>query len=402
MDEVRVREREFESNTEPIKVSESDFDNMGNIKTISEGELDDFLMGNIADEQSEAQPIKEEKEPVEERKKTLPKKNITSEELDDYMSNDEEEENEEEETPKKKAPQKETPKEESPEDENIYATLARDLVKANIFSEDEEDEEVNDAADFKDKFIREMNKGANNILEQFLSQRGPEARAAIDAIVVKGVDPRTYLSQYERIRDVESMDIKDPEVQETIMKQYYKSQGLDNDKINNRIQKLKDYGDLEEDSERIHGLMVKEEKRILAEEEAAAEEESIRISELKRNYQLSLQKILTEKVKAKSFNGLPVNHETANKIFQHLTVDAYRLPNGQVITEFENKIMNLNRPENFEKKVLLAMLLDNDFDMSSIKNSAIKETNNETFEGLERRKRKKEIPTYKETKSFFS
>jgi hypothetical protein len=395
MDENKAAERQYESATIDIS-SSTDFGALSNIKTIEETELQGFLMDDpiISSNREEPEKI------VEETPKKAPVKKEPVEEapnIQDYF-----EEGEEEVKPTKQ-PKKEVEKENTSsyeEDENTFTILNRDLIKANIFGEDE-GEEIKDAQSFKDKFIHEMQKGANSIVAQYANRFGPKHADAFEAIFEKGVDPEIYYAQAQRIDQVEGLDIKDPDVQEQIMSQYFASQGLDKDKIKTKVQKLKDYGDLEEDAERVHSIMVREEKRRLAEEEEAAEEHQMRITELKRNYHINLQKALTDKIKAKTFNGLSITPDVANRVFHNLTADAYRMPNGQVLTEYDNMLMQLNRPENIEKKIMLNLLLENDFDFSKIKHDILKKENNDIFEGLQRQKARKKIEDTHNQKSFF-
>lgn len=290
---------------------------------------------------------------------------------------------------------------EAASDDNIYATLNADLVKAGIFSENDEQPIVTDAKTFRERFLAEMNRGANVIVDQFLGQHGQDYREAFDAIFIKGVHPSVYYTIKEQIDDFENLDISKEENQEMVLRTFYKSKGFSSEKIAAKIQKIKDYGDLEEDAQQVHEVLLKEQQQRLDDEKQIAEQESYRREQNRVNYRNAVNGILQEKIKDKNIEGIPLSREVAQKIYNNLTQDAYKLPNNRIITAFEKQIMELDMPQNFEKKVKLALLMENDFDFSVIKKAAIKEESNNLFEGLERKKNKKQIPTVSQVPKYF-
>lgn len=392
-------------------LSEQEF-GVSEVKTIEQSELQSFLMNDPIPNDGEQEPEKVKNKEVDTppttQTKDKPKKQPepTGDEVDEYLLD---EEDEDEDTPPAKQEDKpkaeKKPKEE--EDEPIFTTLARDLKKAGIFTDDEEDEgEITDAKSFKDKFIREMYKGANSIVSQLLSQHGPEYQDAFEdafeAIIVKGVKPSTYFLAQERIEDLKSIDLTKEINQEQIMRNYFKTNypQYSDEKISARIQRFKDMGTLEEEATDAHELMLKSEEARDQEEQMFAEEQAAIRAQNKHNYRTAMQGLINDKLKNKNFDGIPLSPSIATKVYNDLTVEAWRVGDMK-ITEFDKKIMDLNRPENFEKKFKLALLLNDDLDLSHVKREAIKTEKEELFEGLERKKAKKQIPTAPQMKSFF-
>ena len=393
-------ERRYDT-TEVINVGSlhDDF-RVKDIQEINEHELQSFLTGEPVPEiegddidditkvnQAKKKP-EDSEEDIPSVKETKKKKDLDEDDIEDYL-------NEEEEKLAKKKPASKKPEDE----ENVFTTIARDLVKHGIFSDDEE--EIATPEEFKNRFIKEMHKGANTILDQFLSQNGPEYRDAFESIFVKGVNPETYFKHVERIDNLQDLDLKSVDNQERILRNFYKSKGFSSEKVDKKIESLKNYGELEDEAGAVHEILLKEETENLEEERERAQLESQRREQNKQNYRSSIQRILSEKVKSKSFDGIPVDPNVANKVFSNLTQDAYRLPDGRLITEFDKAILELDKPENFEKKLKLALLLNNDLDLSKIKSAVIKNENNEIFEGLQRKRSKKELPGSDSFKSFF-
>lgn len=393
MDEVRPRQ--YNDVTVKVKTLGDDLD-IKDVKSIDESELQSYLMGDPVvgndDPSDELEPVVEEDAEegeipsVRSKKPSTKKVDPGEDDVEEYL---------EERQPKKEA---KPPVVADEDEENIFATLNRDLYKAGIFSEEEE---VADAAAFKDKFIKEINRGANNVLSSYLSQHGPEYQDAFDAIFVNGVPPETYFRQVEVIDDLEGMDLKSVDNQERLLRSYYKQEGYSSERINKKLENLKDSGFMEDEAEGAHEIMVNKERKRLEEEIKIAEQESKRREYNKQNYRASINKLLGDKLKAKTFDGIPVDQRTAGKIYYNLTADAYVLPDGRHITEFDKMVMELDKPENFEKKLKLAFLLEKGLDLSDIKKEAIKHETEETFEGLQRKKKKKEIPSSSQMRSFF-
>lgn len=405
MDEVRPRQ--YETETVNINTVGDDLD-LGNIKTIDESDLQSFLMGDPVPEldESEGTEIRKVREKGVEDPDEIPSVRkdkskekvppVSRDEVNDYLENDEIPDAR---TNKEKAKPQDSQSQDDSEEENIFTTLNRDLVKAGIFSDDED--EVGDADSFKNKFVREIQRGANNVVNQFLSQHGPEYREAFDAIFVKGMSPEAYFRQIDVIDNLESLDLKSVDNQERLVKSYYQSQRYSSEKINKKIENLKDSGFLEDEAEAVYEVMLEQEKERLENDVKAAQEDSRRREINRQNYKATIGRLLDDKVRSKSFDGIPVDPKIAGKIYHNLTVDAYELPDGRLITEFDKMIMELDRPDNFERKLKLAFLLEKGLDLSDIKKEAIKSETNDTFAGLQRKKKKKDIPSSDQLRSFF-
>lgn len=407
MDEVRPRQ--YNDATFKVKTLDDDLD-IKSVKDIDESELQSYLMGEPVpnlddlegeeiqanDEDDDNIPSVKETKPSpkkpEKKEKQKPKEEDTTEEdLDDYLNEIPDE--------RRKGKEKVKETEQSDDDEeSIFTTLNRDLVKAGIFSSEDD---VEDADGFKQKFVEEMNKGANAMLSQYLSKYGPEYQEAFNQIFVNGVPPETYFKHVERVNDLEGMDLKDTDNQERLLRAYYKQNKYSSERINKKIENLKDSGYMEEEAEAVHEIMMAEERERLDEEAKAAQEEAEQREINRQNYKATINKMLNDKVKARSFDGIPVDPRIAGKIYHNLTAGTWKLPDGRLITEFDKTIMELDMPENFEKKLKLAFLLEKGLDLSDVKKEAVRKETGDTFEGLQRKKKRKEIPSAEQFKSFF-
>ena len=156
-----------------------------------------------------------------------------------------------------------------------FTALANDLYKLGVFtSEDEEENEpVTTAEDFLERFNAEKKKGAAELVQNFIGQFGEDYQEAFDAIFVKGVNPKEYFSTYNQVVNFAEMDLSNEDNQVRIMKQALNDQGFDHDDIDSEIERLQNYGDLENVATKHHKVLVKREAAKLQQMEAVSQQE---------------------------------------------------------------------------------------------------------------------------------
>jgi hypothetical protein len=335
------------------------------------------------------------------KKESSEEKNPTPEKEEDkslekfLLSDGEEEEEEEEEIvapvskTKSKAPAKEeTPSEDQEEESGEqevtqFGALAKDLLKLGVFSSDEDDEEeIQTPEQFLEKFQKEKQKGAIEVVNNFIGQFGEDYQKAFDAIFVKGVDPKEYFGAYNNIVSFADMDLSEESNQVRVIKQALADQGFENEDIDTEVERLKNYGDLETVATKHHKVLVKKEAAKLQQLEQKSQQELQQRQAIKQEYISNVQSVLQEKLKTKEFDGIPINPKLANELQDFLLVDRYRTSSGETITEFDKAILELKRPENHEKKVkvgLLLKILEKDPTLSTIQKTGISKKSDQLF-----------------------
>jgi hypothetical protein len=346
---------------------------------------------DIKDDPSPAQSSKKESS---EEKKPAPEKEEDRSLEKFLLSDTEEEEEEEEEEVKKpaksKAPEasseEETSEQEDSDEQEIsqFGALAKDLLKLGVFSsdEDEDEEEIQTPEQFLERFQKEKQKGAIEVVNNFLGQFGDDYKKAFDAIFVKGVDPKEYFGTYNSIVNFSEMDLSDESNQVRVIKQALTDQGFDPEDVETEVERLKNYGDLETVATKHHKVLVKKEAAKLQDLEQKSQRELQQRQAIKEEYINNVQGILQEKLKTKEFDGIPINPKLANELQDFLLVDRYRTASGETITEFDRSILELKRPENHEKKVkvgLLLKILEKDPTLSTIQKTGISKKSNQLF-----------------------
>jgi len=348
---------------------------------------------DIKNDSPQAQPSKKESS---EEKKPAPEKE-EDKSLEKFLLSDGEEEEEEEEEvaapvskTKSKAPVKEEAPSENQEEEEggeqevtQFGALAKDLLKLGVFSSDEDDEEeIQTPEQFLEKFQKEKQKGAIEVVNNFIGQFGEDYQKAFDAIFVKGVDPKEYFGTYNNIVNFADMDLSEESNQVRVIKQALADQGFEDEDVDTEVERLKNYGDLETVATKHHKVLVKKEAAKLQQLEQKSQQELQQRQAIKEEYVKNVQSVLQEKLKTKEFDGIPINPKLANELQDFLLVDRYRTNSGETITEFDKAILELKRPENHEKKVkvgLLLKILEKDPTLSTIQKTGISKKSDQLF-----------------------
>lgn len=310
---------------------------------------------------------------------------------DDNNNDDDNDDIDDNPAPIKKTKENGKPADEEPIDENEddnetsqFAALSRDLFKLGVFSKDEDEDEVNITTpeEFLERFNAEKKKGAIEVVNNFIGQFGEDYQQAFDAIFVKGVNPKEYFGTYNQIASFAEMDLSQEDNQIKVIKQALADQGFEPEDVETEVERLKNYGDLETVATRHHKVLVKKEAQKLAQMEQKAEQELQQKQAIKNQYVQNVQSILQEKMKAKEFDGIPLNPKLANELQDFLLVDKYKTASGETLTDFDRTILELKRPENHAMKVKVALLLkvlEKDPTLSTIQKTGVTKKSDQLF-----------------------
>ena len=274
-------------------------------------------------------------------------------------------------------------KEEIEVDGTKFTALANDLFNLGVFNKEEGEEvSISTPEEFLERFNAEKKKGATELVQNFIGQFGEDYQQAFDSIFVKGVDPKEYFGAYNKVVSFSEMDLSKEQNQVLIMKQALADQGFDQEDITNEIERLENYGDLETVATRHHKVLVKKEAKKLQELDKEAEQIQQQKVAIRNQYINNVQTILSDKLKEKEFDGIPINPNLANELQDFLLVDKWKTPAGENLTDFDRAILDLKRPENHEMKVkvgLLMKILEKDPTLSTIQRKGASKNANQLF-----------------------
>ena len=273
-----------------------------------------------------------------------------------------------------------------------FDALANELVDLGVFTRQEGEEEgvnVTTPEEFLERFKKETELGAQDMVSNFIGQFGKEHQEAFQAIYVNGANPREFFSQQAKISDFTNMDLTVEGNQEKVVRQTLADQGFEPEDITSEIDKLKSYGDLEDVSKRHHKVLIKKEKQLLKQTQMDAQQATIQKQAQKDEYVTNVRDVLSEKLKAKEFDGIPLNPKIANELQDFLLVDKWKTESGETLTDFDKNILDLKRPENHANKVKIALLLkllENDPTLSTIQKRGVSTKSSELFKSVARQK----------------
>jgi hypothetical protein len=338
--------------------------------------------------------------PEDDKKDEAPEKDIQS----FLYGNDEDDAEEDDETPAapaKKATQPVDNQEDSNDDEeeapeSQFTALSNDLFKLGVFSKDEDEEDVaiNSPEEFLERFQAEKKKGAIEIVDNFIGQFGEDYQQAFEAIFVKGVDPKDYFGAFNQIKSFAEMDLTQENNQVAVIKQALTDQGFDPEDVITEVERLKNYGDLETVAAKHHKVLIKKEASKLQQMEQQKEAQLQQQQAIKQQYLENVNQVLQDKIKAKEFDGIPINPKLAGELQDFLVTDKYKTASGETLTDFDRTILELKRPENHATKVKLALLMkimEKDPTLSTIQKTGITKKSNELFGEVARQAQKSSV-----------
>jgi hypothetical protein len=352
------------------------------INELKPSEVDNFLG---ADPDTVIELGSEEAKKSPETQKSVPEKKVSKESTKEEENIEETILGEDKEDNKEKVENKEGGK----IDDNIFSSLGKELLDLGVFSlnEGEEALDLKDGQQLLDRFRSEIQKGSVAWLDNFLSDYGDDYKDAFNAIYINGVHPQEYFQQQAVIESLENLDLSIASNQKQVLRAYYKSIEWSEQEIDEELQSLEDEGNLEKQSTRMHKVLLKQEQQQAVLKQQQRQQEIAAQTRITQQTQAAVQKILTDKLKTKEFDGIPVDEKFARETSDFLLQPRYKLGNGEVLTQFEKDLLDLRRPEFYEKKVKVGMLLqmlEKDPTLSKIQKKAISEKSGELFQSLTR------------------
>lgn len=344
-------------------------------------------------------PAKKGEEKEEEDEEGKEKKKSAAEYVNEFFGGDEEEDEEEEEE-EIEEDEKDKKKEEETED-NQFETFSKELYKLNVLSADEDEEPVfaKTGQDLLDLLNKEKQKGGIQWVENFLEQHGEDRRELFDAIFIKGVDPKEYLPVYNQAQSLENLNLEEEKNQEKVVREFYKRAGIADEKIDAKIQRLKDIAELQSEAEDFHPQLVSQDKQKAEEIAEAAEQQNKNKLAIETLYRDSLINVIKEKGKGKDIDGLPISGKVTQEAFDFLVTKKWKLPDGSLLTDFDKFILETKKPENVEKRLKIALLEKIGWDFSKIQVKAISNKSTQLFESLTHKDTKTKQQTKKSPES---
>lgn len=305
----------------------------------------------------------------------------------------------EEENPEEEEEDKVEEEEEEETDDSQFESISKGLVRLGVFTD--EGELPKTADEFAERFQAEKQKGASDWINNFLSvEHGEEGIDLFKAIFVDKVDPREYLSVHNEILNLEDLNIDEELNQKRVFREFYKNLGWDETKIEAKLQKSIDYGDLESDSKEFYETLLEDTKAKKAQIQENKKQKDEQQLQEDTTYRNSITKVLDDKLKTRDFDGIPLNPEKVKKAIDFLTTKKYQTPDKQKLTEFDKYMLESRKPENITSRIKIALLALENFNFEGVKKRAISKETDEVFSELKTKTKSTKSSGKKETDWF--
>lgn len=320
--------------------------------------------------------ITEEQKEIEEAKKIAKKE--TEEPIDSKPEKIEEEPEEFFEETKEDKKSK-TSKEVS--SENTYVNVFKDLKENGIFKHIElEEEEDIDADRFLELQEEEYETEVTERIKNWADQLDEDARAFIK-FKKEGGNTEDFFEIYKESSELPKGDVEDEDYQDQIIRYQLREEGWDSDEIEDRLQYLTESGKKQKVAERYNVKLKQEieERKIQAEEQA--KQQRLAAQQQKESYKKNIKESLEQTSEIKGFKITP---KEKNKIFNFLTKEEYKVSDSRAITGFQKKLAEVF--QDTEKTILLAKIIENDFDFKDLEKQISTSKTKEIKKDLEQRK----------------
>lgn len=212
-----------------------------------------------------------------------------------------------------------------------------------------------------------LDEKVDNKLKSLFSEL-PDVVKELNKFAMTGGDVNDFLSKVSPSTSLgitADLDLSIEANKELVIKNQLKTEGYDDDYINTQLEFLKDSKKLDSVAEKHFDKWKKsdEEKK-----NKIFEAQQLKIKTEKENrkkFKAEIKDLIEE---ADDFNGLKLSKKDKNELPSYMSDKNIKLDNGGSITQMERDLWTALRDKN--KSVLIAKLLQNDFDFKDIQKSA--------------------------------
>lgn len=315
---------------------------------------------------------------------------------------DEIEEEEGEKKPEGSEEEEEGAEEEQDDDDDTsdyFKAVGEGLFKLGKFGDIPKDFKWTEES-FLEKFEELAEKNAKTRINDLLTDSWGEIGIQMfNDIFVKKVPVKDYLTAYSEAEDFNSIDLDKVGNQRLVVKAYLESMGVDEDEIYEQIELLEEKEKLQERAEKYKDKLVEE--RVAKMREMSQKREAA-ISAQKRAEKErfdAISEVVKEALEAKEINGIPLSVADNKELLRFVAAPAYKLQNGQEITELEKKLIEIKKDP--LKWVALGKLIKEDLNVTPIKKKGEDEKKGQVFEFVKNKKAPKQTEIHNQLDLLF-
>ena len=267
------------------------------------------------------------------------------------------------------------------ENSNFYTDVYKDLKETGIFKhvEIEEDEEI-DADRLYELQQEEIEAEVGARLQSWATDDLDEDAQAFIKFKLQGGNTADFFKTYQNNSQITLGDIEDENYQDQLIRYQLQKEGWDKDEIEDRLEYLTDSNKKSKFAEKYYSKLEKEIEQEKQNLNKQAEEQRQKARLQEEEFKNSIKETLDSNTEIK---GLKISDKDKGTILNFLTKKDQKIDNNTSITGFQRKLSEVFKDPN--KIVLLAKLVNDDFDFSQLEKSSVTKKTKEVKRNIENR-----------------
>lgn len=273
---------------------------------------------------------------------------------------------------------KKSPKSEDTFYKDVYKDLKETGVLKHVEIEEDEEIDADRLAELQDEdYELEVSQRLTNWATKDLDE---DARAFIK-FKREGGNTVDFFKAYSTATALPNGNITDEDYQDEVIRYQLTQEGWDRDEIEDRIAYLTENNRKEKIAkkydEKIKEADQKNKQALLAQTES----NKAKAKEQEEEFKETIKETLEE---TKEINGFKFTPQDKAKVYDFLTKKQHKVSDTKAITGFQKKLAETFQDP--EKMVLLAKLIESDFDMTSFEKATVTKKTKEVKSNLEQRR----------------
>lgn len=275
----------------------------------------------------------------------------------------------------------EKPKREGTENPNFYTDVYKDLKESGIFKHVEIDEgEEIDVDRLYELQQEEIETEVEARLQSWATDDLDEDAQAFIKFKIQGGNTADFFKTYQNNSQITLGDIEDENYQDQLIRYQLQKEGWDKDEIEDRLEYLTESNKKSKFAEKYYSKLEKEIEQEKQNLNKQAEEQRQKAKLQEEEFKNSIKETLDSNTEIK---GLKISDKDKGTILNFLTKKDQKIDNNTSITGFQRKLSEVFKDPN--KIVLLAKLVNDDFDFSQLEKSSVTKKTKEVKRNIENR-----------------
>lgn len=266
---------------------------------------------------------------------------------------------------------------------SIYNDVFKDFKEQGLFKhvEIEEDEEL-DADRLFELQQEEYEAEVATRLKAWATQDLDDDAKAFIKFKTEGGSTEDFFATYSKSYELPiDGNIEDEDYQDEIIRYQLKEEGWDRDEIEDRLAYLTDQGRKQKVAEKYSEKLKEKDQKSKQALLKNAENQKLNLKQQEEQYKNTIKTVLDE---TEEISGFKISKEDKPKILNFLTKKDQKISDTKSVTGFQKKIAEVFQDTN--KMILLAKLVQSDFDMTDFEKQAKTKQTRKVKSNLEQRK----------------